>query len=574
MDAITKAQLAEFSKAYQVDELPEEQQFEHFCAFLTLRRHHSRTFDTMEIAVGGGGDTSIDSVAIIVNGALVNDVDDIIELAERNGYIEANFIFVQADRGASFEIGKIGNFGFGVEDFFKTQPALNRNEKIQDAAAIALAIFERGNLIRNKPSCRLYYVTTGTWMDDQNLVARRDGIVADLQATNLFGPIEFLCYGANEVHRFYNQTKTAVTREFSFTDHTEIPAIEGVAQAYLGHISAREFVQIISDDSGDDILGSIFDENVRDWQDYNQVNREIRETLQSGKHARFVLMNNGVTIITRDLTQLGSKFRIEDFQIVNGCQTSHVIFDQRAGDLDSVSIPLRLISTQDEDVIESITRATNRQTELKPEQLYALTDFAKELEQYFVAVLEPEQLYYERRDCQYDRFPNIEKTRIVTPQSLIRAFGGMFLDEPTRVTRNYKAIRDLVGEKIFSQGHRLEPYYVAAFASYRLEFLFRNQKLASEFKAARYHILMVLRYLINSEGLPRMNSLEMERRCKEITDVLRDTNKADDLLAEAAGIVKKVVTEVLGETFERDNIRTEPTKEALLQKFGAGGQHE
>lgn len=566
MDKITKLLLAEFSKAHQVENLPEGKRFEHFAAFITLRRHHSRTFDTTDIVIGDGGDTGIDSIAIIVNGVLVNDIDDITELAERNGYIEANFIFVQADRGPSFESAKIGNFGSGVEDFFNETPTLVRNQKVKDAAAIAKAIFDRGNLIRNKPTCRLYYVTTGTWTDDQNLTARRDGSVAALEASNLFGSTEFLCYGANEVHKSYNQTKLAVIREFSFTDRTEIPEIDGVVQAYLGHISVKEFIQIISDDSGDDILGSIFDENVRDWQDYNQVNKEIRATLQSGTHARFVLMNNGVTIITRKLTQLGSKFTIEDFQIVNGCQTSHVIFDQRASDLNSVSIPLRLISTQDEDLIESITRATNRQTELKPEQLYALTDFAKKLELYFRAIDEPYQLYYERRDCQYDRFPNIEKTRIVTPQSLVRAFGAMFLDEPTRVTRNYKSIRDMVGERIFKEGDRLEPYYTAAFAAYRLEFLFRNQRIESEYKAARYHILMTLRYLINPANLPYMNSKDMEHRCKEITDILWDMTQADTLLEQAASVVK----EVIGEPFDRDNIRTESAKDALLKNFGVG----
>ena len=572
MDKITQVLLTEFSKAHQISELPEDKQFEHFAAFLTLRRHHSRTFDTTDIVVGGPGDTSIDSIAIIVNGVLVKDVDDVTELAEKNGYIDASFIFAQADRGPSFESTKIGSFGFGVEDFFKDEPKLDRNKELGDAASLAKAIYDKGHLIKNSPTCRLYYVTTGNWIDDNNLTARRDSCIEDLVASNIFSSVDFQCYGAKEVHRFYNQTKNAVTRDFSFPERTEISAIDGVEQAFLGHISAREFLKIISDDSGDDILGSIFDENVRDWQDYNnQVNKDIRDTLQSGNHTRFVLMNNGVTIITRNLNQLGSKFTIEDFQVVNGCQTSHVIFDQRGGDMDAVSIPLRLISTQDDDLTRSITHATNRQTELKSEQLYALTDFARLLESYFSSVEEPHKLYYERRDCQYDRLPNIEKTRIVTPQSLIRAFGAMFLDEPTRVTRNYKSIRDLVGEKIFIEGDKFEPYYVASYSAYKLEFLFRNQRIGNEYKAARYHILMALRYLINPAPLPvQMNSNEIKRRCDEMTDVLFDTDKVDALLDKAAGIVRKVV----GEPFDRDNIRTEPMKDSLLQELAVDMPYE
>jgi hypothetical protein len=328
-------------------------------------------------------------------------------------------------------------------------------------------------------------VTTGTWNDEQHLLARRSGCVAALEASRSFGQVEFICVGADQLHRLYNQTKTAVTREFSFKDRSEIPTIPGVDQAYLGFVPAKEFVGVISDDSGDDILSSIFDENVRDWQDYNQVNNEILATLKSDQRSRFVLMNNGVTIITRNLRQLGSRFTIEDFQIVNGCQTSHVVFGQRDGDLESVSIPLRLIATQDDNVIEAIVKATNRQTELKPEQLYALTDFAKKLEMFFSSFDEPHKLYYERRDGQYDRFPAIEKTRIVVPQALIRSFAAMFLDEPTRVTRGYRTIREMVGDKIFKESDRLEPYYVAAYAAYRLEFLFRNHRLDSVYKGSK-----------------------------------------------------------------------------------------
>jgi hypothetical protein len=74
---------------------------------------------------------------------------------------------------------------------------------------------------------------------------------------------------------------------------------------------------------------------------------------------------------------------------------------------------------------------------------------------------------------------------------------------------------------------------------------------------------MALRYLINPTTLPRMNSNEMERRCNEMTDALWDTAKADTLLVQAAEIVKEVV----GEPFDRDNIRTESTKDDLLDRF-------
>lgn len=211
-------------------------------------------------------------------------------------------------------------------------------------------------------------------------------------------------------------------------------------------------------------------------------------------------------------------------------------------------------------MIEAIIRATNNQTPLKPEQLYALMEFAKKLELLFNSYDEPHRLYYERRDGQYDRFPSIEKTRIVMPQPLIRSFASMFLDEPTRATRSPKIIRGLVGEKIFKGGDRLEPYYVAAYAAYRLEFLFRNHRLDSVYKIARYHILMAFRYLVNRARLPWMNSHDMQRRCEEMISVLWDESRVDAVLIEAASVVREVV----GYPFDGDHIRTEPAKDALV----------
>src|SRR5580658_5114217 len=107
----------------------------------------------------------------------------------------------------------------------------------------------------------------------------------------------------------------------------------------------------------------------------------------------------------------------------------------------------------------------------------------------------------------------------------------MFLDEAHRTTRNYSAIKAKVGTEIFGKGHKLEPYYTAAFTLYRLEYLFRNTKLEPKYKPARFHILLAVRLLANAEPLPKqMNSHAMERYCKPILEMLWDSQKADDLI--------------------------------------------
>ncbi len=69
-------------------------------------------------------------------------------------------------------------------------------------------------------------------------------------------------------------------------------------------------------------MRGLFYDNVRDFQGDNPVNKEIDDTLKSDERDLFVLLNNGITIVAESLSKTGDIFTIEDYQIVNGCQTS------------------------------------------------------------------------------------------------------------------------------------------------------------------------------------------------------------------------------------------------------------
>lgn len=566
MDRITKSLLDEFSKEADITSLPEDRRFEHFTAFLAVSRHHGESFDTADVVTGAGGDTGIDAIAVLVNGVLVTDSELVAELAETNGFVDASFVFVQAERSSGFESAKIGQFGFGVGDFFKEHPTLPRNEQVRCASEVMAAVFNAsGKFKRGNPACRLYYVTTGRWAGDANLEARRQAVVEDLEQLGIFRQVEFVPLGADGIQRIYNQTKNAIARDFQFADRTVLPEMPGVKEAYLGFLPAPEFLRLLDDGTGG-ILKSLFYDNVRDWQSYNPVNTDIKATLASAtQRARFALMNNGITIIAKTLRATGNKFHIEDYQIVNGCQTSHVLFDVGAGGLDdTVVVPLRLIATDDDEVIGSIVKATNRQTEVKEEQLIALSDFQKRLEAYFQTFAPQQRLFYERRSRQYNAVAGIEKTRIVTPAALIRAHASMFLAEPHRTTRTYRLLLEQLGKAIFGPGDRMEPYYYAASALYRVEFLFRNGALDSKLKPARYHVLMAARMLAMPARPPRSNSHEMERYCEPLTRDIWDATKAEALLKRAASIVESAA----GGDLNRDKVRTQPFTELVAKAAG------
>jgi AIPR protein len=572
MDRITKSLLDEFAKESDLTAVPEDTQFEHFASFLTTGAQLGEVLDTGEVVLGSSGDTGIDAIAILVNGSLVDSISAVEEFAESNGYLDVTFLFVQAERSSNFETAKIGTFGFGVMDFFKESPSLPRSAEVERLARIMTAIYDNSSKFRRgNPICRLYYVTTGTWTSDAALEARRRAVQDDLLGLKQFRSVELTPIDAEGLQRLYRESRHSISKEFEFSQKTVVPDIKGVSEAYVGLLPAPEFLRLIMDTNGE-MLKGIFYDNVRDWQDFNAVNTEMRETLSSDARTRFALMNNGVTIIAKDLRSTANKFHIEDYQIVNGCQTSHVLYDQRNVIDPTVVVPLRLIATRDEEVIASIIKATNRQTEVREEQLLALSDFQKKLEAYFASFDDAQRLYYERRSRQYTAVAGIEKTRIVTPGALIRAFASMFLEEPHRATRSYRRILDRVGKEIFAEADKLDPYYVAALASYRLEYLFRNQLLDGAYRGARHEVLLALRLTQIPSSLPRMNSNEMERVCKPLIEKLWDAASSEALFIHATQLVLAAADGSLNDAPLRTEGFTESLKRLVPSSPGKGGK--
>jgi hypothetical protein len=564
MDRITKSLLDEFISEQSLEALSESTAFEHFCGWLTTTSHFSETFATDDIGVGAGGDCGIDCIAIIVNGCMVTDPEEIEDLEKTNGYLDATFVFVQAERSANFESQKIGQFGFGVVDFFKENPTLPQNESVALAHRTMNAIFERSaKFDKGNPQCYLYYTTTGRWLDDVNLVARRDAVVRDLQELNLFRSVTFDCLGAGDLQTLYRKSKSAVSTQIEFTGRTVLPELPGVEQAYIGILPVSEFLKLVQN-TNEEVLTSLFYDNVRHWQEWNPVNSEMRDTLQDpDKQKYFPLLNNGVTIVAKRVHPTANRFLVEDYQIVNGCQTSYVLYESRAALSPDVYIPVRLIATEDPEIRNAIIKATNRQTQVTEDQLFALSDFPKNLESYFPTFDDAHKLFYERRSRQYNAVEGVEKVRVIDMRALVRAFAAIFLELPHRTTRNYKALLKSVGTDIFHPEHRLLPYYVAAYAHYRLEFLFRNQSLPGELKAARYHLLLAFRLLTTGDALPRFNSRDMDRYCDTLNTALWDDVGSKALFEEAAVHVRAVAAGNL----HRDNIRTEPFTIALLDRL-------
>lgn len=538
MDRITKSYVASFREEQSLPaDVDPPKLFEHFVNYCIVSDAHDEEFDIDSVHTGGGNDLGIDGLAILVNGVLVETVEDAEQLLEVNKRLEVRFVFVQAKSASSFTGSEMSEFAHGVSEFFAETPAFPTNERIDRMRAVMSWIYDHSSAFKQgRPSCELWFVSTGKWQNDDQLLTRLAKAESALAALSLFDEVRYRAMGSSEIQASWTKTKNSVAADFQFPKRATLADIPGVSESYLGIVSAAEFMKVISDENG--IRRQIFFDNVRDYQGDNSVNGEIATSLSTGEgRSRFAVLNNGITLVARQLRIVGDKFTVADYQIVNGCQTSHVLYNNRDSLDSDMQVPFKVIATDDEDVISSIASATNRQTQVTAEDLIALESFQKRLEAYFSSYEDRQRLYYERRSKQFATVTGIEKVRIITKPLLIRAFGAMFGNEPHRAARYYAALKVQVGGSIFHEGHQLAPYYSAAFAYYKLEYLFRNGQLPVAYKPARYHLLMAVRVLAAGFQVPQLTANKVEGYAAQINKLLWDDSEALAIFKKACAVI-------------------------------------
>lgn len=259
----------------------------------------------------------------------------------------------------------------------------------------------------------------------------------------------------------------------------------------------------------------------------------------------FSILNNGITIVAEKIGRSRENVTITNYQIINGLQTSRVLRDSKNELNNKIFVPLKLIITQDENLIAKIIRSTNRQTEVKEEDLIAYSDFQKKLEDYYKTFEDPYKLYYERRSKQYNNNHIIDRKLIIDKSTQIKVMGSFFFMKPNLATRYFGALFAEFGKELFKEEHKLHPYYSAALTFNILENLFRNNLIDHKFKKLRYFILMMIRLEIDKESCPSFESKKSEAYCNKILNIVK--NESDFI-----SIINKIIVklEKLSDSFD------------------------
>jgi len=535
---ILLAALEEFSNNFSIQHLEESKRFENFVNYIILSKIDPEAFSDASIFRAVDVDTSgtfgIDAFALIVNDTLITNADDL-ALQAKSKRLDVRFVFIQTKRSTSVDTGDLLKFVTAVKDVFTQTLTLPASTDIDEVRELIDEVFkpDHAKLFgATRPRCELFFVTAGGAAKDKlsnSLLDDQGKTLAD--AIDEIQTATVTHIGVDALLDSYAEVENRYDVDIAFDKNVPCERIGDVEQAFIGYLPADEFLKLITGKDGE-LRRNVFYENVRDFQGTeNSVNAEISNTLTDPEMLdKFILLNNGVTIVARQFSNLRStEYRISDYYIVNGCQTSNMIFRCRStfGNQSSLRVPVKIIHTTSNDLISAVIRSTNRQTPVPDEAFVSLEKFHKRLQEFYRVFSSeaPEALYYERRSKEFANLENkVERPRIVNLHSQIRSFAAVILGHAYLIqTRNPVTILKTYKADMFREDHAKSPYYLASLMLFLFFKLEASGKIDGRYEISRYWICWIARMItFGSIEIGHLNSKGTESKCEEIILKLSD----------------------------------------------------
>lgn len=568
MNPIVKAQLSTFREMNPNENMSESDLFEVMSIFSLENGILGENIDPFKAHLKGS-EFGIDGVVISIQGALCTDIDEAAEILSFGKNHTSYFHFFQSKTSDSLDYGNIAKFLDAVFDFFTGQK-LVESEQLKNLVEVKDEIYAKAS--KSSPSLRCYYCTTGSGIVSDLIQQLIDTNKNRLNQLNIFEDIHIECVGAKIIQNGYRSATNSSSAKLNFSKAVTMPSHEKVDEAYIGYVPASEILAIALGDPDQEgirhINRTLFYDNVRDFNPDSEINKSIISELELGGSSSFVFKNNGITVVSKNIDRKGDIFTLEDFQIVNGCQTTNIL--ARAGNnAEGISVPLRLIGCSDADFISSVIIGTNRQNEVREDQFWAMRPFMKDLEEYCGAQSGDARLFIERRDNQY-RNILVERTRILRPSDLMKVAAAMFFYQPHRAARDHRGIRKEFSDRIFSEDHNIELYHVAALALYKFDYLVRTAKIERSRVIYRFYALYALiRKFWKTPDILDAPPKSQKKVRDAVIAILNDNDKFASQIEVVAKQLEKIISDsgITSRERIRDFIRNESVVELLNSKM-------
>lgn len=459
--------LAEVQKSLDPT-MPQDEFWEFFAAKEILRDRQLSPDDIQSGIVGQKqtvkeSDGGIDGFYIFVNGTLIRDQYEAENIGHKTG-IDLDVMIIQSKISPSFSLQAINRLSNTCESIFKfnIQPAEfaeKYNARLMDAIVRFRTVHK--TVLTRQPTINVYffYATKGDAGTTEGLLRKKADELQNNVKSNLatVRTCEFAFIGARDFIDLWNAPRKC---QFSLRVLQSFPDGKG---GYVALVELGEYYKFITEN--DQLRDFLFESNVRSYEGNGQVNKQIKETLENKSLGiPFWWLNNGITIVTTHITPGSPDFVIHDPQVVNGLQTSEVLFryfkESQCNPIEETRQTLvKIIKPPSDEVQDRIIRATNSQTKIPLQFLRASDDFQRDIEIRFKAA----GLYYDRRKNTW-RNLGVKLPFIVGVSELAQCVASIILLEPdharARPSRYFK--EEALYKKAFNPKRPIEEYITCA----------------------------------------------------------------------------------------------------------------
>lgn len=401
-DAVFLDKVLEHRAVNGPSDLDDAEFFEIFSAeqILKARENRELTYEELELGrLGGGDEGGIDSFFVFLDGILLEEGE---ELPESRKSAELVIYAIQSKRSGGFSELAVQRMSDTFEHILDLTMS---REDLEDLGLYHSTFLDRVELAREalrtfapyRPEVfvEVAFATRGDTADLNLKVSKRAKLLCDQIEADLDRPtVEVSFYGARELLEL---SRKEPSRELELV-YKSTPQEDG-GNGYFALVELEAYYRFLVDDDGD-IRDYIFEGNVRDFQGKTEVNKAIRASLDELGAPQFWWLNNGVTIVCTGTRLMNQRFFIEEPLVVNGLQTSLVLFDYfktrpkpKKDATDGRLILVRVLQTEDAAVRDAVISATNRQTPVSAASLRATEKIHRDIEQYF----ETHGWFYDRR---------------------------------------------------------------------------------------------------------------------------------------------------------------------------------
>ena len=445
----------EAQRQHDYPDLSSDDYFEIFAAQQVLKsgRFNADPDEITSGIIGGGGDAGVDGFYIYCNRKLIREDTDINIFKEQR--LDIEIVVVQAKNKLSFEESVPIKFKDFTENCLASSVPTGAaktlySAELLDSVARFHKLYQLGLPMKPTLAAHFYHAAHSDNVDPK-ITTRGELLVNTFKQIYPIAKCGFTPLTGTELV-VLSQKRQEDTLPLKTAKYFDLPSFD--RDAYTCVVRLPDFYLFIADEG--EIRESIFEANVRDYAPDAKVNEGIQETLANPAGDDFWWLNNGITILASRAFLSSGSLQITDPLIVNGLQTSHVVFHhfKNGGNVkDERSILVKVIVNDNTATSDRIISATNSQTKINSIFLHSTEPIHREIE----LNLKAQGYFYDRRKNYY-RNQGKPVSQIITIPYLAQAVASIVLQQPNDARVRPGTVAEKSYQQLFSTEYPSELY--------------------------------------------------------------------------------------------------------------------